>query len=317
MGASPWVLRTILYGLAIPWLSRPPPTRSAGYPMAAKEADWSLTEVQRWVAAGFVRRLSAAAGASAPWVSPTFVVYGGKPRLVVDLRKINRYITPKRFQYQRLQSFLTLLSLGDHLVSWDVSDAFYHIRILPEHRKFFRFVVGGTVYEPTVLPFGMRLSPWAWTKVLRPVVAALRRQGYIVNAYVDDFAAAVRGPRGSTAAAATSGRVKILDLFKSLGVHVHPTKGVAAATQRLPLLGFLVDTKRKVLLLPTERLAKVISMAKCILTAGTKTNRWVSGSALRRFTGTAVFCSLALPPARFFLRRLYDCQEGGRPGRCG
>eukprot|EP00170_Pyropia_yezoensis_P007499 contig_30752_g7522 len=158
----------------------------------------------------------------------------------------------------------------------------------------------------------MRLSPWAWTKVLRPVVAAMRRMGYTVNAYVDDFAATGRGHRPSTQAAATSVRASILKLFHKLGIQVHPTKGVSVGTQRLPLLGFLVDTDRRVLMLPLERVDKVVSMAKCLLTTASAANRWVSRKELTRLTGTAVSCSLALPPARFFLRRLYDCQGGGR-----
>lgn len=63
MGATSWVLRTILFGLRIPWVSLPPPTRSKGYPMPSIEQLWSANEVKRWVAAGFARRLSKAAGA--------------------------------------------------------------------------------------------------------------------------------------------------------------------------------------------------------------------------------------------------------------
>lgn len=187
-------------------------------------------EVLRWVTAGYVRRLSPAESAGSPWVSPSFVVHGGKDRLVVDLRLINRFITPRPFKYQRLAGFLSSLVPGDHLVSWDVVDAFYHIRIHPSHRKYFRFVVDGIVYEPRVLPFVMRLSPWAWTKVLRPVVAALRARGHKLNAYVDDFAATGRRGHPSSAADATAGRREIVALFLSLGLHVHPTKGKAEGT---------------------------------------------------------------------------------------
>jgi len=53
--------------------------------------------------------------------------------------------------------FLATLVPNDHLVSWDVTNAFYHIRLRPSDRKYFRFVARGVVYEPRVLPFGMRL----------------------------------------------------------------------------------------------------------------------------------------------------------------
>lgn len=125
-----------------------------------------------------MRRLSKLAGAESPWVSPSFVVHGSMDRVVVDLRLINRFVQPRLFKYQRLASLLSSLVPGDHLVSWDVMDALYHIRIHPAPRKYFRFVVDGVVYEPRVLPFGMRLSPWAWTTVLRPFVAALRLRGH-------------------------------------------------------------------------------------------------------------------------------------------
>lgn len=117
VGASPWAVRTILYGLGIPWLRRPPSTLAAGYRMPKNAKDWSKTEVGRWVAAGFVGRLYAATCAAFPCVYPTFVVHGGNARLVVDLGRINCCIGPRRFQYKHLQSFLPSLRPGDHLVS--------------------------------------------------------------------------------------------------------------------------------------------------------------------------------------------------------
>ena len=265
MGAAYWVLRTIKFGFRVPWTSRPPPIQSKGYVMPAEQRLWSETEVERWVAAGYTSRLSPAAGAGAPWVSPTLVVYGSKPRLVIDLRNINLHIRRRIFQYQKLISFLSTLLPGDHVVSWDVSDAFYHIRLRPADRTYFRFVVAGVVYEPRVLPFGMRLNPWVWTKLMRPVVAALRLRGSKINAYVDDFAANGRGARPSFKAAATAGRVEILSLFQRLGIQAHPAKGVAVGTTCLPLLGYLVDTARQLFLLPPPRLAKLVSGAKALL----------------------------------------------------
>lgn len=114
------------------------------------------------MADGFVRPLSAAAGAGSPWAPPTFVVHGGKDRLVVDLRFFNQLIQSRPFHYQRLAYFLSSLTPDDHLVSWDMQDAFYHVHVHPSHRQYFRFVVERSVYEPRVLPFGMRLSPWVW-----------------------------------------------------------------------------------------------------------------------------------------------------------
>ena len=310
MRAAYWVLRTIQCGFRVPWASRPLPTKSKGYPMPEDVRLWAETEVGRWVAAGYASKLSPEAGAGAPWVSPTFVVHGSKPRLVIDLRLINLHIRKRIFQYQKLPSFLATLVPDDHLVSWDVSDAFYHVRLRPSDRKFFRFVVGGVVYEPRVLPFGMRLSPWLRTKLLRPVVAALRLRGFQINAYVDDFAATGRGDRPSFMAAATAARVEILSLFEQLGIQVHPAKGVTVGTTHLPLLGYLVDTARRIVVLPPTRLQMLVGGAKALISIS---RSHVSSKVLQRFSGLAVSCHLAIPSARFFLRRLYDCQSRTRP----
>lgn len=106
-----------------------------------------------------------------------------------------------------MQSCISSLLSGDHLVSCDVSDDFYCIRIRPEHRKYFRFNVKSVVYEQTVLPSGMQPSPRVWTKFMRPVVTALCWMRFTVKAYVDDFASTGDGPRPSTAVSATAGCV--------------------------------------------------------------------------------------------------------------
>jgi len=148
---------------------------------------------------------------------------------------------------------------------------------------------------------------------MRPVVAALRLRGFKINAYVDDFAANGRGARPSSKAAATAGRVEILSLFQRLGIQVHPAKGVPVGTTCLPLLGYLVDTARQLVLLPPPRLSKLVSGAEALLSVSRRRSRRVSSKTLQRFSGMAVSCQLAIPSARFFLRRLYDCQSLKRP----
>ena len=246
-------------------------------------------------------------------MSPTFIVYSSKQLLIIDLRLINLHVRKRFFQYQRLPSFLASHVPNDHLVSWYVTDAFYHVRMRPSDRKYFRFVVRGVVYEPRALLFGMRLGPWVWTKMMRPVVAALWMRGFKVNAYVDDSADNGRGARPSTRAAATAGIVEIMSLFKQLGIQVHPLKGVAVGTSRLPLLGFLVDTTRWLVVLPPARIGKLAGGAKALLSEARLRSRRVYSKILQRFAGLAVPCQLALPSARFYLRRAYDCQYLAAP----
>lgn len=67
------------------------------------------------------------------------------------------------------------------------------------------------------------------------------------------------------------------------------------------------------MILLTQRVDKVVSKAKCILTKDEKGSTMGPRSALKRLTVTAVTCSLAMPSARFFLWRLYNFQAMHMP----
>lgn len=130
------------------------------------------------------------------------------------------------------------------------------------------------------------------------------------HAYVNECVATGRRGHPSSAADATAGRVEIQALFRSLGLHVHSTKGEGKGTCALPLLGFFVDTRRRLLLLLAERLAKLVTSAKILLAAACRDGRRIPHRVLQWLMGTAVSCLLAIPSARFFLWRLYDAQVG-------
>eukprot|EP00168_Porphyra_purpurea_P012824 TRINITY_DN3435_c0_g1_i1.p1 TRINITY_DN3435_c0_g1~~TRINITY_DN3435_c0_g1_i1.p1 ORF type:complete len:221 (-),score=32.04 TRINITY_DN3435_c0_g1_i1:2230-2892(-) len=155
----------------------------------------------------------------------------------------------------------------------------------------------------------MKLAPFALTKVLRPVASALRRQGMAVLAYTDDFCARPPGPSPTAPDVATATRVRVVALSASLGLTVPLTKGAIVGATALPILGYVIDTVRRLILLPPARLASLIAAARALRSAACSTARRVLFKALQRFTGKAVSCSLALPAGRLYLRRLYAAQK--------
>lgn len=178
----------------------------------------------------------------------------GKPRLVVDYRVPNKHLSPRRFKCESLYDLAPQLRPGDSLISWDIKDAFYHLDLRPRDRTFLCFTVLGRVFEPVVMPFGLRLSPYFWTKVCRPVVAELRRLGFRVVAYVDDFGGAPPSRPGQAATTddALDGVDAVRSLLARLGLTLHPSKGVWTGWTSLPLLGHVVDTVREQFILRPE-----------------------------------------------------------------
>lgn len=310
IGASPWVIRVLRFGYRIPWRRPPPPLRRKAYPQPPSDLLFGHKTADQWVASGFVAELPPEEAATAPDVSPTFVIYHPKNRLVVDLSSKNEYMDDRKFQYETLTGYTTQISPGDHLFSWDLKDAFFHIPLAPADQRRLAFRVGNRVFIPLVLPFGLKLAPFVLTKVLRPVVGYLRRKGIAVLAYMDDFCGRPPGKPPDQAEAATKTRVEVLELFRSLGLAVHPTKGEAVGTTRMPILGYVLDTARREITLPDSRLAGLIAAAGALTSAACSASRRVSFKALQRFTGKAVSCSLALPAGRLYLQRLYAAQRG-------
>lgn len=131
IGAPPWVLRVLKYGYQIPWLAKPPQHRRRAYPQPPADLAFSHKTADDWVAHGFVRALDAQTATRAPDVSPYFVVHHPKDRLVVDLSTKNDHMADRPFAYDNLPRFAAQLMPGDHLISWDISDAFMHIPMSP------------------------------------------------------------------------------------------------------------------------------------------------------------------------------------------
>jgi len=138
----------------------------------------------------------------------------------------------------------------------------------------------------------------------------LRATGFRALGYIDDFAAAPPGAAPATAAAATAGRRVAVRLFIDFGLKIAPNKGSAVGTTALPLLGYVVNTRRQLLLLPPVRLDRLRHASRHVLHHAAHHSRWVSSSRLRRLCGLAVSTLLAVPLARYHLRSLYDALAG-------
>ena len=194
LGASPWCLPTIRFGLFIPWAHPPPPERQAAYDLSASDLAFSQETADVWCASGTVSEVPPAVAAGLKHLAPSFVVHKGKDRLVVDLSSRNAHVADRPFRYETLPGLVAQLDAGDHLVSSDIKVAFHHIRLQAADRLLLAFRVGDRVFLPNVLPFGLKLAPSAFTKLLRPVVAALRRLGFRLISFHFATISAARPP---------------------------------------------------------------------------------------------------------------------------
>lgn len=317
MGVSPWVADTIENGVKIEWTSTPTPFVSVEYPLTPEDRTFLTGEIQRELDNKYILELTDPDEISELiCVSSAFVAHtANKPRAVLDYKHQNGFIDVASCKYETLPELAQTLRPNDALLTWDVKDAYHHLVLRPEDRKLLAFRCLRRWFVPVTMPFGLAPACLIWTKVMRPVVAHLRAEGFRMMAYVDDFGGAPPAAVGrpATREQAVAAYKMVERLFGELGLRIHPTKGVRDGPTQVRLLGHLVDTRLARFLLPPDRVDKLVAAAEALSRQGSANRRWVSFAALRRFCGAAVSTSLSVPTARYHLRSLYTSLQHRHP----
>ncbi|KAK2895968.1 hypothetical protein Q8A73_015456 [Channa argus] len=111
----------------------------------------------------------------------------GEMRPILDLSFLNQFMVVRRFHMLTTASVLRSVRPGDWLSSVDLKDAYFHIPVAMQHRKFLRFSFLGVRYQYNCLPFGYSLAPRTFSKCLETALAPLRAAGMRVLFYLDDL----------------------------------------------------------------------------------------------------------------------------------
>ena len=137
-------------------------------------------EVQKLLKAGVIQESVSA------YSAPCLLVYkkSGKPRLVVDYRKLNGKIQPIQYPLPHLES--TLQSLGGNSVftTLDLLSGYHQIPLRVEDHHKTAFTTGRGLYEYKRVPFGMITSGAAMQYAMERVLGGLN--GIVCQTYIDD-----------------------------------------------------------------------------------------------------------------------------------
>jgi hypothetical protein len=300
-----WIERgfPITFGEAGP----PPRRRLANRIMRPEEVAFVDAELERLVKEGAVRP---ATEDEVEVVSPLGVVpkKNGKSRLIVDMRYLNAHLeTPPKFRLEDLGTLAPMVKANDLFMTLDLESGYHHVEMDREAQRYLGVRWRGVLYVYTVLPFGLSLSPWAFTKLLRPVVERLRRNTRCLL-YLDDMILLARGP-----AEAVRVRRRALRLLRRLGLFVNFAKSSLEPSPRCEFLGLLVSSRpRPSFVVPRDKLRDLRrAVARTLATADTN-GGMVRARALARLAGTCAALSRALMPTRLMLREVHRCIRSAR-----
>ena len=190
---------------------------------------------------------------------------GNKPnqwRLCHDARPLNKLLLKQKFRMARLEDFLKQLARGDCLFTLDIESAYHHVEVNPRFCTLLGFELDGIFYVYRCLPFGLVTSAQVFC-ALTEVTAQAVRESELVTAlicYVDDFG-------GSVGQEPDHARMQqILALVRSFGWVLAPSKLVIGLEQEVQLLGFVLNTVRMSVRVPTVRRLKLLDTAAHVLT---------------------------------------------------
>ena len=186
----------------------------------------------------------------------------GKFRLILDLSLLNRYIEKQAFKMETVKSVRQAMRLNDWAVSIDLTDAYLHVPIHRQSRKYLRFVHEDQVYHFSALPFGMSLTPLIFSKLMDVIAAFLRQRAISVFPYLDDWL--IKNLIHNRLITQTKNCIQTI---QSLGFLPNLKKSNLFPAQKFTFIGMEFLTQQNLVRVPADRVQNLILTIKKIMSA--------------------------------------------------
>lgn len=238
-------------------------------------------------------------------VAPTFLIpkKDGSMRLIHDLRETNRHIAPPRFTLRGARDAASVTRNSSWLAVLDLKHGYQQVAVEPAARRYLGAKRGEETLVATVLPFGLNLSPYVFTRLTNWLARQVReRFGLEAAVYIDDFLLGA-----SSREELEEGLVRVKAFFRELGVVVSEEKEVRPAT-RVEYIGFVWDAAAKTVGVPDERRREYRRAVRNLLRHAQSRATW------RRVIGKLGFLREAVGPTMRHIRSLLHAVARRRTG---
>ena len=241
LGSSPKVVIILREGYTLPFRFRPHLTRSptviSNYHNPTKqsfllEALYQLINknavetVDNPNSLGFYNRLFLVPKPNNRW------------RPILDLSTLNTFLNTGSFKMETPKTIRTSLQVGEWVTSIDFKDAYFHIPIHSQSRKYMRFHLQGRSYQFKALPFGLSTAPMVFTVVAKEVKLMALQKGIRIHQYLDDWLV-----RASTHHTGLQHTQTLVTLCQELGWLVNKEKSELVPKQVFNFVGYQFDLK--------------------------------------------------------------------------
>ena len=196
------------------------------------------------------------------FLSPVFLVKkkDGGNRPVINLKELNSYVTYQHFKMEGLYLLKHLIQIGDWMIKIDLKDAYFTVPVSKQHQPLLCFMDGGLRYQFSCIPFVLGPAPRLFTKLLKPVVALLRRLGLRLVIYLDHIIVFNQTQEGIL-----RDRDSTLWLLQHLGFVLNWKKSVLHPAQCMEYLGFVINSIEMKLFLPPGKMSQLVQDCKDLI----------------------------------------------------
>ena len=220
---------------------------------------------------------------------------------VINLKEVNQFLNYHHFKMYGTHLLRDLLQPNDWMGKIDLKDAYFVIPIWKNHQKILRFLWKDSLMEFACLPFGLASAPRIFTKLMKPVVALLRRSLIRLIIYLDDILFMNKTPARLQRDMSTA-----IHLLDNLGFVINLTKSQLKLwpTQTLEFLGFIVHTKNMTLVFPQGKVTAIKDLCSQMLSQTELTVRDIA-----RLIGRLTASIQAIFPAPLHYRQLQSLKN--------
>ena len=187
----------------------------------------------------------------------------GKKRLILDLRHVNQFLSLPRFHMECLQYLTDIADLDDYMYSLDLASGYHQVDMDSNSFQYLGFQWQGSFYVFKVLPVGLSIAPWCFSKIMRVVARHLRFQSLRLILYLDDFLFLSKLNMFSHE------QSLVLDTFRAAGLSINAAKSHLQPVRRLTHLGFVIDLETGLFEVPHECWDTLQSLIKSALSSNT------------------------------------------------
>lgn len=227
----------------------------------------------------------------------------------LNCKPLNEQLIIDSFKMEGLHTVRELARRDDLAETIDIAKAYPHLPVREEDRPLLRFMWRGVRYQFRAMPFGLSTAPRIWTKVMRPIVALIRRLGVRCVIYIDDLLLLAEDRATFARHAELIRRV-----FLKYGLVWSEKKDNLDEPKHCArFLGCMIDTRRMQFLIPRDRIRGIKQAAIKILRLDSEDR--LSIRDLAGFVGKAQATTAAVVYARYKSRHLLHLKNAAFASR--